>query len=84
MKTGTRLGAGTDANVFIFVEGDEGRTDKILLDTKSADKKEQLFERGQTNHFTVKAKDVGNVSQLESITLFFINYLIFTWAASEK
>lgn len=73
MKTGTCLGEGTDANVFIFIEGDKGRTDKILLEKKSADIKEQLFKRGQTNHFTVKAKDVGNVNRSETIAIFINN-----------
>ena len=47
--TGDRLGAGTDANVFVTIFGSRGRTEKLPLHSKTVD----TFERGQSDVFIV-------------------------------
>ena len=49
MKTGKQLQAGTDANVFIQIFGQNGRTTKHDLDNPAKND----FERGTTSEFTV-------------------------------
>lgn len=50
--TSDRMGAGTDANVFIDIHGMDGsNTGRILLNNKGND-----FERGQTDTFTVSGR----------------------------
>ncbi|CAH1787210.1 unnamed protein product [Owenia fusiformis] len=47
-------GAGTDANVFIVVYGDKGKSDDIYLDNKSDN-----FESGQLDKFKIEMIDIG-------------------------
>ncbi|XP_059150632.1 lipoxygenase homology domain-containing protein 1-like isoform X2 [Physella acuta] len=54
--TGTEKGAGTDANVFIQMYGDSGKTQEIPLDNKSDN-----FEKGQVDKFKIEAPDVGTL-----------------------
>jgi hypothetical protein len=57
--TGTVRGAGTDANVFVKLSGDQGETDAITLQSVKGS-----FESGKTDTFTIKAKEVGNIQKL--------------------
>ena len=57
--TGDIRGAGTDANVFITIEGDKGDTGKTaLVGGKNS------FERKGVDMFGVKAVDIGNVTRI--------------------
>ena len=58
--TGDRMGAGTDANVFVTLYGNRGRTDKIPLRSKTVD----TFERGQSDVFVVDGVNVGQMKKL--------------------
>ena len=60
IKTGDERSAGTDANVWVQVYGDKGDTGHVQL--KKSGMMENLFERGQTDYFTLEAGDVGKVS----------------------
>ena len=60
IKTGDRLGAGTDANVHLKIFGEKGDTDKIQL--KSSDNTKNKFEKGQIDQFTYEFDDLGKVS----------------------
>jgi hypothetical protein len=56
-------GAGSDANVSCILYGDGGETQPLKLEAKSMMK--NLFERGQTDTFSVSAKDVGELQKLK-------------------
>ena len=63
IKTGDRKGAGTDANVFIVLNGPKGSTKKTLLDSSAND-----FQRNELNTFELR--DVTNVGNpVQSIRL---------------
>jgi hypothetical protein len=51
--------AGTDANVFIAVYGDKGKTDDIKLDNKTNN-----FERNMTDTFKMDIEDVGKINKI--------------------
>ncbi|XP_056146384.1 lipoxygenase homology domain-containing protein 1 [Lampris incognitus] len=57
--TGNVLGGGTDANVFCQIFGDEGKTEVIVLKSRSND-----FERGTTEIFKIEALDVGKIYKI--------------------
>ncbi len=66
--TSDRMGAGTDANVFIDIHGMDGsNTGRTLLNNKGND-----FERGQTDTFTVsdgprRCRSPGTVSLVQNL-----------------
>ena len=62
MKTGDIRGAGTDANVYIILIGDNGDTGKLML--RQAENTKNKFERGRTDMFTIEAMDIGKVCKL--------------------
>ena len=47
-------GAGTDANVYLVVYGNKGKSDEVWLDNESNN-----FETGQTDNFKIEITDVG-------------------------
>ncbi len=59
IKTGDRLGAGTDANVHLKIFGEKGDTDKIRL--VSSDNTSNKFEKGRIDKFTYEFDDFGEV-----------------------
>ena len=59
MKTGDVRGAGTDANAYIKMFGNNGDTGQIAL--KQSDNTKNKFERGRVDQFTVEAMDIGEV-----------------------
>ena len=59
IKTGDEKNAGTDSSVWVQVYGDKGDTGHVQL--KKSGMMENLFERGQTDYFTLEAGDVGKV-----------------------
>ncbi|KAL6458734.1 hypothetical protein MHYP_G00322060 [Metynnis hypsauchen] len=57
--TGDVWAAGTNANVFIQIYGDQGKTELITLISRS-----NSFERGATDIFKIEAKDVGQIFKI--------------------
>lgn len=55
--TGDKFGAGTNANVFIIIYGENGDTGKRALTQSMRD----LFERKQVDKFTLEAVDLGMI-----------------------
>lgn len=62
IKTGDETSAGTDASVWVQVYGDKGDTGHVEL--KKSGTMDNLFERGQTDYFTLEAGDVGKIEKL--------------------
>lgn len=62
VKTGNVRGAGTDANVFVVLYGEEDNTGKILLKTSKSHKNK--FEGGQTDEFIIEAIDIGPLKKI--------------------
>lgn len=54
--------AGTDANVFIIIVGENGDTGKVKLAT-SAEHKDK-FERGHVDSFVVDAVGIGDIKRI--------------------
>ena len=59
IRTGDISNAGTDANVYFQLVGEEGETEKVQL--RQGGKAEKRFERGRTDKFIVETVDVGKV-----------------------
>ncbi|KAL5006870.1 hypothetical protein ScPMuIL_015676 [Solemya velum] len=57
--TGEKSGAGTDANVFMQIYGEKGKTEEKTLGNKTDN-----FEQGQIDKFKVEAIDVGRIRKL--------------------
>uniref|UniRef100_A0A3B4CPZ4 PLAT domain-containing protein n=1 Tax=Pygocentrus nattereri TaxID=42514 RepID=A0A3B4CPZ4_PYGNA len=57
--TGDVFAAGTNANVFLQIYGEEGKTEVIQLKSRSNN-----FERGTTEIFRIEALDVGRVYKI--------------------
>uniref|UniRef100_A0A4W4F748 PLAT domain-containing protein n=1 Tax=Electrophorus electricus TaxID=8005 RepID=A0A4W4F748_ELEEL len=57
--TGDVWAAGTNANIFIQLYGDQGKTEVITLKSRSNN-----FERGHAEIFKIEAKDVGKIFKL--------------------
>merc|ERR1712188_108157 len=57
VHTGDVSGAGTDANVYIYIIGDKGSTGQLVLDGGK-------FERDDTDSFKVTAPDVGTITSV--------------------
>lgn len=62
VKTGDVRGAGTDANVFVQIYGEQGDTGKLQL--RTAENTKNKFERGRTDQFVLEAVDIGKVEML--------------------
>ncbi|KAG9270638.1 lipoxygenase homology domain-containing protein 1-like [Astyanax mexicanus] len=54
--TGDVFAAGTNANIYIQIYGDQGKTEVITLKSRSNN-----FERGTSDTFKIEAKDVGSI-----------------------
>ena len=59
MYTGDVKGAGTDANVFVNIYGDQGDTGERKLHKSETNR--DKFERGQLDVFQIEAVDLGKV-----------------------
>ena len=65
VKTGDVRGAGTDANVFVCVFGEDGKnTGNIVLCGRDGDRS-KVFKRNGTDRFAVEAIDVGDVQYIK-------------------
>jgi len=62
VKTGDEFGAGTDANVYIVLIGDKGKSGKLPL--KSSEAGGNKFERAQTDVFYLEMSDLGKLKKL--------------------
>lgn len=61
LKTGDDKEAGTDANVYLQMLGEKGKTHNFSL-REEGDKRR--FERGRMDKFLIRTKDIGPVSYL--------------------
>lgn len=59
VKTGSIRGAGTDANVFAQLFGENGDTGERKLEASGNN-----FERGQTDTFGIEAVSLGDLTKL--------------------
>ncbi|XP_073676001.1 lipoxygenase homology domain-containing protein 1-like [Garra rufa] len=59
VMTGDVFCGGTNANVFIQIYGDQGKTEVLQLSCRSNN-----FERGATDIFKIEAKDVGKIFKI--------------------
>ena len=59
LKTGDDKDAGTDANVYLQMFGEKGKTHNFSL-REEGDKRR--FERGRMDKFLIRTKDIGPVS----------------------
>ena len=57
-KTAAEENAGTDANVYFQMIGEDGESQEIELKNKEGG----YFNRGQQDRFRIRARDVGRVS----------------------
>ncbi|CAD5121003.1 DgyrCDS9547 [Dimorphilus gyrociliatus] len=57
--TGDKMGGGTDANVFLQMYGESGKTEEIPLRNKTDN-----FERNQLDTFKIYAPDVGKILKI--------------------
>ncbi|CAF3251609.1 unnamed protein product [Rotaria sp. Silwood2] len=57
--TGDKVGAGTDAKVFIQICGLYGKTEEIILKSKS-----DAFERKSVDKFKIEAPDIGQIEKI--------------------
>uniref|UniRef100_A0A3Q3AH36 Lipoxygenase homology PLAT domains 1a n=1 Tax=Kryptolebias marmoratus TaxID=37003 RepID=A0A3Q3AH36_KRYMA len=61
--TGDVSGAGTDANVFLTIYGDQGDTGERKL--SKSETNNNKFERGSVDKFTIEAVDLGQVFRIK-------------------
>lgn len=59
VKTGDERAAGTDANVYVKLFGEDG--DSGMIPLKQSENTKNKFERGRTDKFTLEAVDIGKV-----------------------
>lgn len=62
VETGDVSGAGTDANVYIYLYGEKEDSGKIELKTSKSNR--DKFERKQIDVFTAEAVDLGNLKKI--------------------
>ncbi|XP_056875603.1 lipoxygenase homology domain-containing protein 1 [Takifugu flavidus] len=62
VMTGDVYGAGTDANVFLTIYGDQGDTGERKL--RKSETNSNKFERGSVDKFTIEAVDLGQVFKI--------------------
>jgi len=60
IKTSNALGAGSDADVYFYLQGTNGRTAEVQLDNPGSND----FERGNLDTFLVDLKDVGKITKI--------------------
>ena len=60
VKTGDEKDAGTDANVYLQMFGERGKTQNFSL-REEGDKRK--FERGRMDKFLIRTKDIGQVNR---------------------
>lgn len=59
VRTGDKRGAGTDANVYIILHGENGSTGKYTLESGGNN-----FERGKVDVFGIESFDVGDLTKI--------------------
>ena len=61
--SGDKLGAGTDANIFLTMTGENGDSPEIPL--KDSETNRNKFERAQTDIFKITNPDLGKVFKIK-------------------
>lgn len=67
VTTGNVRGAGTDANVYLQMFGNQGDTGRLPL--RQSENNKNKFEKARADIFTVEAVDIGQVSVREKCLL---------------
>lgn len=67
VKTGDEKDAGTDANVYLQMFGEKGKTQNFSL-REEGDKRR--FERGRMDKFLIRAQDIGKVIRNDGLFLY--------------
>jgi hypothetical protein len=61
----TEVGEGTDANVYIYLIGDENETQKIFLNNANCfDGEKELFESGNIDEFKLQSSGIGKLEKI--------------------
>ena len=68
MKTSDQSGAGTGANVFLIIFGENGDTGELRLDKSDS---KNMFDRNQTDNFVFA--DILNLGQLLKLRIWHDN-----------
>ena len=63
VHTGNKLGAGTDANVYVVLFGGKDDTGTMFL--KSSKTNKNKFERNQMDEFVIEAVDIGELQKIK-------------------
>ncbi|UJR35341.1 hypothetical protein I4U23_028101 [Adineta vaga] len=63
VKTAKKRGAGTDANVYLGITGEQNKVERNQL-KEPVDKSRNLFESGATDQFKINASDVGKITSI--------------------
>ncbi|XP_070538834.1 lipoxygenase homology domain-containing protein 1-like [Ptychodera flava] len=64
VKTSKKVGAGTNADVYITIYGQRGDTGQWDLNKDNYQDSLRMFERGNTDHFTVESVPLGDLSKV--------------------
>ena len=77
IKTGDESDAGTDANVYLQMFGDKGKTQNFSL-REEGDRRR--FERGRMDKFLIRTQDIGKVRRtLKSVfTRLYEDHVMFS------
>ena len=70
--TGDKWGAGTDANVYVVLFGDDDDTGQVWLKTSKTNKNK--FERKKMDEFVVEAVDIGDLKKIKYDMNRYIDY----------
>jgi len=57
-----RMGAGTDANVFLIMYGDKGQSGKMKL--KNSTTNQNPFEKGKKDTFKLATPNIGEITKI--------------------
>jgi len=71
VTTGTVWGAGTDANVYCVLYGEQDDTGMVPL--KSSRTHSNKFETGNTDEFLVEAVNIGDLKKIRYVGLCLLN-----------
>ncbi len=61
--TGDKWGAGTDANVYVILHGEQDDTGQIFLKTSKTNR--DKFERNKCDEFDIEAVDIGELQKIK-------------------
>ena len=77
LTTSDERGAGTDANVYIILYGENDDTGQNFL--KSSKTNKDKFERGKTDEFVIEAVQIGDIQKIRWVRIWI---KLFIWILS--